>query len=73
MIKKRILLFALLVFSVISYAQSYKFIYELDWKSSPDSSTHKKELFVLLTEENQPSYFAEYEKFKQDSVHLLKL
>lgn len=52
----------------MSLAQDYKITYEMKWKPTKTASEYQKELFVLLTHENAPSDFLQYNRFRQDST-----
>ncbi|ROH96316.1 GLPGLI family protein [Chryseobacterium daecheongense] len=64
-----LILILLLVAFTSSYAQSYKMIYDFQWKSNKKSPEHNSELCALITRENnQPSFFESYENFRLDSL-----
>ena len=64
-----LILILLLVAFTSSYAQSYKMIYDFQWKSNKKSPEYNSELCALITRENnQPSFFESYENFRLDSL-----
>lgn len=64
----RPILILLLAVFINSTAQSYKMIYDFKWKSEKKSSELNNELCVLITKDNQSSFFESYENFRLDSL-----
>lgn len=66
------LIFLLTIVSTLMSGQSYKAIYELQWKGQKEHTEYQKEYFALLISENS-SDFLSYIKFKQDSTKTIKI
>lgn len=63
---KLILLIAILLNGIL-FSQSYKIIYEYQWKTSPNAKDYNSELTALITGDAD-SYFESFAKFRYDSL-----
>ncbi len=65
---KQNLILLFLLISIKSFTQSYKVIYDLNWKKNKDTKEYSQEYFALLLNNNKKSDFLSYIKFKSDST-----
>ncbi len=66
--KKKLLLFVVVLFTINISAQTYRFIYELEFRNDSTSNSSKKEKMVLdIT--NQKIKFYDYNFIKYDSIN----
>ncbi|GAA4155045.1 hypothetical protein GCM10022217_12790 [Chryseobacterium ginsenosidimutans] len=66
--KKEILLFIILFFSLKTFAQTYRFIYELEYKADSTSNSLKKENMVLDITDKKVRFY-DYNFVKYDSIN----
>ena len=67
-IMKQNLVLLFLLISIKTFTQSYKVIYDLNWKKNKETKEYSQEYFALLLNNNKKSDFLSYIKFKSDSA-----
>ncbi|WP_300670248.1 GLPGLI family protein [Soonwooa sp.] len=60
--------FLVILLANLCFAQSYKIIYELQWKPDSKADKTETELTTLLTTKDGVSYFESYDLFRADST-----